>query len=89
MQNINCIIIIYLHISCYNSRFHTASAREWMEIFQNELSSVPVLVCLTHADDIYENCKQEIVPVCPPGMVDEMKRNFQRELEVQCDACSL
>ena len=58
------------------------SAEEWMYIFNNELISIPVLVCLTHADDLYENCKEDIVPVCPEEKVKEMKMKFHSELEV-------
>ena len=53
-----------------------------MHIFCNELISIPVLVCLTHADDLYENCEEDIVPICPKEKVKEMEMKFNSELEV-------
>ena len=64
-------------------RFHTASANDWMKIFQNEFGSTPVLVCLTHADRLYEdNCTPDMIPECPKKKIDSVKIQFEDELQV-------
>ena len=64
-------------------RFHTASAKEWMEIFQNEFGSTPVLVCLTHADRLYEDsCTSDMIPECSKDRIGSVKMQFENELQV-------
>ena len=54
-----------------------------MEIFQNEFGSTPVLVCLTHADRLYENnCTSDMIPECPKKKIDLVEMQFKDELQV-------
>ena len=74
--------LLLRHDLCLNRRFHTESAKEWASAFKNQLVSTPVLICLTHADNLYEDCEEEIVPKCPEPQVPKMKQKFQTELKV-------
>ena len=53
-----------------------------MNTFHNGLSSIPVLVCLTHADILYEDCEDDIVPICPEDKVEKTTLKFNSELQV-------
>ena len=54
-----------------------------MEVFQKDFMSVPILVCLTHADRLYENnCEVDMIPICPEDKLPRMKMQFEDELEV-------
>ena len=72
-------------MSFYSRRFHTASAEEWMKIFQNDFTSVPILVCLTHADELYEEkCDDDMIPTCPDDKLPMLQMRFKDELQVRC-----
>ena len=54
-----------------------------MEIFQKDFASTPILVCLTHADRLYEEkCDDDMIPTCPEDKLPRMKMQFEDELEV-------
>ena len=69
----------------HSRRFHTASAEEWMKIFEYDFTSVPILVCLTHADGLYEEkCESDMIPSCPDHKLLMLKMQFEDELQVNC-----
>ena len=64
------------------SKFHTASANDWMKMFE-EFSIVPVLVCLTHADRLYdEKYDGPAFPWCPKDQIPHWTERFESELQV-------
>ena len=62
------------------------SAKEWTTAFQNELSGIPVLVCLTYADKLCED--QSCIDFFNPSSskfksdVKNLQRKFNLELKV-------
>ena len=69
----------------YSRKFHTAAAEEWMKIFENDFTSVPILVCLTHADRLYEEkCDDDMIPTCPEDKFPTLEMRFKDELQVRC-----
>ena len=64
------------------SKFHTASANDWMKKFE-EFSNVPVLVCLTHADRLYEEKYDGTAfPWCPVDQISNWTDRYKGELQV-------
>ena len=62
-----------------------------MEVFQKHFSSVPILVCLTQADRLYESqydklhegkYEDDVFPVCSEGNTPKLKMQLEDELEV-------
>lgn len=53
-----------------------------MEHFKHEFGSIPVLVCLTHADKLYEETFKEEIPTCHPEKVPHMKELVRQEVKV-------
>ena len=55
-----------------------------MRIFEKDFVSVPILVCLTHADRLYEEkCEEDMIPTCPEDKLPKLKSQFEVELEVK------
>lgn len=55
-----------------------------MEHFRNEFSSIPVLVCLTHADKLYQETFKDFIPTIPsPRKTFEIKDSILSELKVR------
>ena len=51
-------------------------------------ASTPILVCLTHADRLYEEkCDDDMIPTCPKDKLPRLKMQFEDELEVDL-SCS-
>ncbi|XP_019857858.1 PREDICTED: uncharacterized protein LOC109586129 [Amphimedon queenslandica] len=72
-------IVIFV---CGYERFHTSSAMDWMKIFKKDFADTPILVCLTHADRLYENsCEKDMIPECPMRKIPGLKMQFQDELK--------
>lgn len=69
-------------ISNLYRRFHTKSAGDWMQHFEKEFASIPVLVCLTHADKLYEDNFKSSIPVCQPNKLPEIQDLVKQELKV-------
>ncbi len=79
--------IIYYQGFVFFRKFHTISAKEWTTVFRNELSSTPILVCLTHADKLCEESddymKLFTADECKETKrVQDMTRRFDLELQV-------
>ena len=56
---------------------------DWMEIFQKDFADTPILVCLTHADRLYENsCEKDMIPECPKSKIPGLNIQFEDELKV-------
>ena len=56
-----------------------------MKILENDFISVPILVCLTCADRLYEEkCDDDMIPSCPDHKLDMLKMQFEDELQVRC-----
>ena len=56
-----------------------------MKIFENDFTSVPILVCLTCADRLYEEkCDDDMIPTCPDHKLPMLKMQFEDELQVRC-----
>ena len=65
------------------SRFHTSSAKKWMEIFDKDFTDTPILVCLTHADDLYQDsCDDDMIPECPEDKISTFEMQLDNELKV-------
>lgn len=57
-------------------------ATQWFRIL-HELSSTPVLICLTHADKLYlECCGDDAIPVCSQVRAQSLKQELEKEKEV-------
>ena len=54
-----------------------------MQIFEEDFSSVPILVCLTYADKLYEErCDDDMFPKCPEHKLPRLEMQLEDELEV-------
>ncbi|XP_019850785.1 PREDICTED: uncharacterized protein LOC109581262 isoform X4 [Amphimedon queenslandica] len=72
-------IVIFV---CGYERFHTSSAMDWMKIFLKDFADTPILVCLTHADRLYENnCEKDMIPECPRSKIPGLRIQFEDELQ--------
>lgn len=79
---VQLILVIFSVFSTLYRRFHTKSAGDWMHHFEKEFASIPVLVCLTHADRLYEDNFKDSIPVCQPDKLPEIRYLVKQELEV-------
>ena len=56
---------------------------DWMKIFRRDFTDTPILVCLSHADRLYENnCEKDMIPECPESKIPGLKLKFEDELQV-------
>lgn len=54
-----------------------------MKIFQKDFTDTPILVCLTRADELYQDsCDDDMIPECPEHKILKFKTQLDNELKV-------